>query len=119
MSFHAAAQPSGSFTAFVNWGTWVLQRDAELGEDGAAQHGADEHADDRPPVEDAEDALVQLREGRRPALRLQEAQHAASYSVCMWTVTLFGDDFTWRRGEDTARRYQPAPGTSSRTTGAR
>lgn len=50
--------------------TRILQRDAELGEDGAAQHGAQKHAEDRPPVEDAQDALVQLRVGGRAALRL-------------------------------------------------
>lgn len=51
--------------------TGVLKRHAELGEDGAAQHGAQEDGEDGPPVEDAQDALVQLREGRRPPLRLQ------------------------------------------------
>ena len=71
-SDHAAAQPSGCFTWFSR-GTWVLQRDPELGEDGATQHGADEDADDGPPVEDAEDALVQLCERRCPALRLWRA----------------------------------------------
>lgn len=52
--------------------TGVLERDAELGEDGAAEHGAQEHAEDGPPVEDVEDALVQRREAGPPALRLHK-----------------------------------------------